>query len=77
MQSIALQDLAILAKDRLEDAKVLYSGSRFWGSIYICGYAVEFGLKKRICKTLDRDDYPDIKDLKTHKLDEPISVIFS
>ena len=69
MQTISIQDLDILAKDRLEDAKVLYSAGRFWGSVYICGYAVEFGLKKKICNTLDRIEFPDIRDLKTHKLD--------
>ena len=58
-----------LAKDRLEDAKILCAAGRFWGAVYICGYAVEFGLKKKICNTLDRNEYPDIRDLKTHKLD--------
>ena len=69
MQPITVQDLNILAKERLEDAKVLYSANRFWGAVYICGYAVEFGLKKKICNTLNRNEYPDIRDLKTHKLD--------
>ena len=69
MQIITVQDLDTLAKDRLKDAKALYAAERFWGAIYICGYAVELGLKKRICNTLDRGEYPDIRDLKTHKLD--------
>lgn len=67
--SITQEDLDILVKERLEDARVLYSNNRFWGAIYICGYAVEFGLKKKICKNLNRNEYPDLRDLKTHKLD--------
>ena len=69
MQPIAMLDLDTLAKDRLEDARILFRANRFWGAVYICGYAVEFGLKKKICNTLDRNEYPEIRDLKTHKLD--------
>ena len=69
MQIVTVQDLATLAQDRLEDAKILYSAGRFWGAVHICGYAVELGLKKRICNILDRNEYPAIRDLKTHKLD--------
>lgn len=68
--NLNVKDLNILAKERLEDAKVLLAGKRFWGAVYICGYAVELALKAKICKTLDWDDYPqDVKDLKTHKFD--------
>ena len=69
MQVINVEGLGILAKERLEDAKTLYIARRYQGAVYICGYAIEFGLKKKICKTLGRDEYPDVKDLKTHKLD--------
>jgi HEPN domain-containing protein len=57
---------------RLVDAEVLYDASRYDGSVYLCGYAVELGLKSRICKTLQWDEYPTNKTyqtFKTHDLD--------
>jgi hypothetical protein len=36
----------------LIDAEVLLNAKRFDGSVYLCGYAIELGLKKRICETL-------------------------
>ncbi len=70
------KDLNTLAEERLEDAKALLAAKRFWGAVYICGYAVELALKAKICKTLDWDNYPEnIKDLKTHKLD--VLLLFS
>jgi hypothetical protein len=62
--------------DRLEDAKALQSQGRHEGAFYICGYAVELGLKKKICKTLGWSGYPStknefdkVKSFKTHDLD--------
>ena len=65
------KDLTDLALERLEDAKALLTAKRYWGAVYICGYAVELALKAKICKTLGWDDYPpkNVKELKTHKLD--------
>ncbi len=58
------------AKLRLEDAQVLYDNGRYDGAAYICGYAVEFALKARICETLNTTAYPDaIAGFKTHKLE--------
>jgi len=37
---------------RLNDAEFLLESSRFDGSVYLCGYAIELGLKSRICKIL-------------------------
>lgn len=57
---------------RLEDAEVLLKASRFDGSVYLCGYAIELGLKARICRTLQWDEYPlggQYKTFKTHDLD--------
>jgi len=41
-----------IARARLEDAEVLFSARRYDGAVYLCGYAVELGLKSRICNTL-------------------------
>ena len=57
---------------RLIDAEVLLNAKRFDGSVYLCGYAVELGLKKRICETLKWNEYPTsgrYSTFKTHDLD--------
>ncbi len=58
---------------RLKDAEVLLKASRFNGSVYLCGYAVELFLKASICKTLNWIKYPTTgnkyKTFKTHDLD--------
>jgi HEPN domain-containing protein len=58
---ITLEELKNLCRDKLEDAKVLYTANRYDGAFYICGYAVELGLKKRICETLKWEGYPSSK----------------
>jgi HEPN domain-containing protein len=61
-----------LAEERLNDAKVLFKANRYEGAFYICGYAVEMGLKYKICNTLGWDEYPSgkgsdkYKTFKTH-----------
>ena len=58
------------ARMRLEDAQVLFDHQRLDGAAYICGYAVEFALKARICETLNTTAYPDkILGFKTHQLE--------
>lgn len=57
---------------RIEDAEILYSSSRYDGSVYLCGYAIELGLKGRICRTLQWDECPTsgkYATFKTHDLD--------
>ncbi len=68
MQNLTIDNLEKLIKERLEDAKVLFKAGRYGGAFYICGYAVELGLKKKICITLGWDEYSTskCKDLKTH-----------
>lgn len=61
-----------IVQARIEDAEILYKESRFDGSVYLCGYAVELGLKARICRTLQWDEYPTsgkYNTFKTHDLD--------
>lgn len=64
------------AKERLEDAEVLANAERYEGAIYLCGYAVEMGLKARICETLKWNGWPSVgkefdgyQSFKTHNLD--------
>lgn len=72
---IPLTDMWSLVDARLADARVLVSNGRFAGAVYLCGYAVELGLKGRICRTLGWPEWPDtgsefggLKSLKTHDL---------
>ncbi|MDH7943686.1 HEPN domain-containing protein [Pseudohongiella sp. SYSU M77423] len=61
-----------IVQARVEDAQVLYESSRYDGSVYLCGYAIELGLKARICRTLQWDEYPTsgkYNSFKTHDLD--------
>ncbi len=58
---ILVEELKNLCTDRLEDAKTLFNAGRYDGAFYICGYAVEIGLKMRICRTLGWEGYPKTK----------------
>jgi HEPN domain-containing protein len=61
-----------IVQARLKDAEVLLEASRFDGSVYLCGYAIELGLKARICRILQWDEYPTsgkYSMFKTHDLD--------
>ena len=70
------QELKKIARARLEDAKALFQSGRYDGSIYLCGYAIEIGLKNKICKTLrwrgfpsTRSEFQDFHSFRTHSLD--------
>ena len=70
------REIRIIAKERLGDAIVLANAKRYEGAIYLCGYAVELGLKARICKTLKWQGWPSggkefdgYQSFKTHNLD--------
>ncbi len=73
---ISIKDMETIAKARLKDAEVLARSKRYEGAIYLCGYAVEIGLKARICKTLKWQGFPNSSkefqgytSFKTHNLD--------
>jgi len=69
MQKVEIEKIV---QARIEDAEILYGASRFDGSVYLCGYAIELGLKARICRTLQWDEYPTsgkYGTFKTHDLD--------
>jgi len=71
-------ELGTIARARLRDAEALLAASRYDGSVYLCGYSVEIGLKARICRTLKWDGFPStnkdfekyrIHSFRTHNLD--------
>jgi len=73
---ISTKDIKTIATARLRDAEILASSSRPEGAIYLCGYAVELGLKARVCKTLKWSAFPSstkefqgYSSFKTHNLD--------
>jgi len=73
---IDTKDIKKIAKARLKDAEALLASRRYEGAIYLCGYAVELGLKARICKTLKwagfpstRKEFEGYQSFKTHDLD--------
>lgn len=73
---IKSSDIKNIAIARLEDSEILFNAQKYDGSFYICGYAIELGLKYRICVTLNWDGYPSTKNeftgyssFKTHELE--------
>jgi len=65
-------DLLSLSRAKLRDAEVLLKNRRYHGAVYLSGYAVEFALKARICRSLRWGEYPTQKDydsFKTHDLE--------
>lgn len=73
---ISTKDIKAIARARLKDAEALAASKRHEGAIYLCGYAVELGLKARVCKTLKWPGFPSSQkefqgysSFKTHNLD--------
>lgn len=73
---IAVGELQLIARARLDDARVLFSAARLEGAAYLCGYGVELALKARICKTLGWPEFPSTRSefqayasFKTHNLE--------
>lgn len=69
-------ELKKIAAARLQDAEILLKAKRFDGASYLSGYAVEIGLKFRICKTLKWSAFPEtnnefqgLQSFKTHDFD--------
>ena len=66
------QDLQALAEERLEDARVLLTNGRYGAAYYLCGYAVECGIKACIARQIRAGEFPPDRrfseDLFTHDL---------
>jgi HEPN domain-containing protein len=63
-----------LARLRLKEAEALFAAGLYDGTVYLCGYVVEFALKARICKLLGVTEYPPSSKVKSayavHDLDQ-------
>jgi hypothetical protein len=73
---ILLADLRRTAREHLRAARILRRSRAYDSAVYLCGYAVEIGLKVRICKTLKWSGFPETRSefatkasLKVHDLD--------
>ncbi len=71
-------DFQQLAEERLEDARVLFQAGRYAAAYYLCGYAVECGLKACIARQIRAFEYPPTANhsqkLFTHKLNELVEL---
>ncbi|HSW86600.1 MAG TPA: hypothetical protein VLG49_03770 [Rhabdochlamydiaceae bacterium] len=73
--NITPEELKSLSERKVLDATILFREGRFDTAYYLCGYAVEMALKRRICLTLGwKEGYPkkkfdNLTSFKTHKLE--------
>ncbi len=73
---LSKEQLSTIAKSRLSEARILHRARKYDGAIYLCGYAVEIALKKKMCQALSWKGFPETKGefdgleiCKIHKLD--------
>jgi hypothetical protein len=52
-ETISPDELKALSEEWIADSELLIRESRFGTAYYLCGYAIEMALKRRICLTLD------------------------
>ena len=55
---LSVLELRKIVRARLRDAEVLHRARRYDASVYLCGCAVEMGLKARACRTLRWPGFP-------------------
>jgi len=67
-------DLQSLAEARVEDARVLLANGRYAAAYYLCGYAVECGIKACVARQIVAGEYPPDRqysnDLFSHDRDK-------
>jgi hypothetical protein len=76
-ETVTSEELQELSRGWITDSELLIREKRFGTSYYLCGYAIEMALKRRICLTLGwKEGYPNKKkkfenlgSFKTHNLD--------
>ena len=59
----SIREQAVASRQRLEDAKVLLKASRWRGSMYIAGYAVECLLKTKLMQIYDCKNLRELDDV--------------
>ena len=72
---LTADELHIIAKTRFEESTILHDNSKFDGAIYLCGYALELILKRKIVLHLDWLGFPEntseFKELQSFKTHSP------
>ena len=58
-----VNELAIVSRQRLADAKILLNASRWRGAMYMAGYAVECLLKTKLMQIYDCNNLGELEDL--------------
>lgn len=74
---LAAEDLYKIGRSRFNEAKVLAANGEPDGAVYLCGYALEMILKRRIVELLKwsegypetRKEFENLRTFKTHDLD--------
>jgi HEPN domain-containing protein len=69
-ETVNRTDLQQLAQERIEEAALLLSATKYSGAYYLTGYAIELALKACIAKLTNQHDFYDkeiAKECFTHK----------
>lgn len=85
---ISYEEIKTIAKTRLKDAKILHKNKSHDGALYLCGYAIELGLKAVITKNLNlggktscshipstKEEFKVVSSLTNHDLDALLSFV--
>jgi HEPN domain-containing protein len=70
-------DFQQISRIRVREARALLQNGNYDGAYYLCGYAVECGLKACIAKKTKRYDFPNdktVKDSYTHNIEQLVGV---
>ncbi len=59
MAKLRRGDLQLIARNRIDDVRVLLDAGRFAAAYYLAGYAVECGLKACIARQVEEFEFPD------------------
>lgn len=85
---ISHEELRTIAKTRLKDARILHKNKSHDGALYLCGYAIELGLKAVIAKNLNhsglvstshipstKEEFKIVQNITNHDLDALLTLV--
>lgn len=85
---ISHEELRTIAKTRLKDARILHKNKSHDGALYLCGYAIELGLKAVIAKNLNpsglvsmshipstKEEFNIVQKITNHDLDALLTLV--
>jgi hypothetical protein len=71
------EDFRVIAKRRLQEAKILQQAKEYSGAYYLAGYSIECALKACVLRSMKRYHMPDKKvvvDSHTHNLEQLVGL---